>query len=169
MKTLAAGLFAVALAAVPLSAGQEPEPVDMNQLMDDFARETASNDVHLLIVHLNDKTTDALFQPPQKYSLRAQARGQTMFFVQGTALRDATLELDFQLTETGALGVSTHRPRMISIQGMENGTELTEGDQFLGILALNSLLPLRSRLVLIDGLMRLEFEFSPNVLRQLQD
>lgn len=167
MKTRSLVLVALALVIAPLSAEQEPA-VDMDQLIIDFGRLGGDDNFDMLLIHLNDLTTDALFEPPQKYILRAQARGQTMFLLRGTALRDATLNVDFQLGETGALGISNHRTRMISINQLENGTEFSAGEEFLGILALETSISLASRMILTSGLIRFEFQFTPNVLQQLQ-
>ena len=169
MKILSAVMLSLVVAVTPLSAEQEPE-IDIQQVMADFSREGGSNDYNLRIIHLNDVTTNALFDPPQKFVLRAQARNQTMFFVEGIALQDTEIDMDFQLVETGALGTATYRVNSTSISNMETGTQLAEGDEFSGILSIESVLPLRSRVVLVQGnFLRFEWEFSPNVLRQLSD
>ena len=168
MKILCAVMLSLVVAITPLSAEQEPQ-VDIQQLLQDFAREGSSSDVAMRIIHLNDVTTDALFDPPQKFVLRAQARAQTMFFVTGIALQDTEIDFDFQLLETAALGQHTYRLFSTSIANMETGTQLSEGDEFSGIFSLEQLLPLRSRMVLVQGnFLRFEWEFAPNVLRQLE-
>ena len=53
---------------------------------------------------------------------------------------------------------------------METGTQLSEGDEFSGIFSLEQLIPPRSRMVLVQGnFLRFEWEFAPNVLRQLEE
>ena len=167
MKTRSLILLALALVIAPLSAEQEPE-VDIDKLVIDFGRLGGNADFDMLLIHLNDLTTDALFEPPQKYILRAQARGQTMFLLRGTALRDATLNVDFQMFETGALGIENFRTQMISIDRLVNGTEFSAGEEFTGIIALEGSISLSSRMTLTSGLIRFVFEFTPNMRQQLQ-
>ena len=125
----------------------------------------------LLVVHLNDQTTEALFNESQKYVLRTQARNQTMFFVKGTALRDVTLDLDFLVNEREVLRDTNpvsdsinsqlaHRLTTVSIHNWENGTELAEGDEFLGILTIDKLIPPGTTVVVTTGSMRFAFDFS---------
>ncbi|MEE3201808.1 MAG: hypothetical protein VX262_00770 [Acidobacteriota bacterium] len=169
MKILRVVMLSLVVALTPLSAEQEPQ-IDIQQLLTDFAREGSSSDVSMRIIHLNDVTTDALFDPPQKFVLRAQARNQTMFLVTGIALRDTEIDIDFQLVETAALGQQTYRVYSTSWENMETGTQLSEGDEFTGILSLEQLIPLRSRMALVQGnFLRFQWEFAPNVLRQLED
>ena len=168
MKILYAVMLSLVVAVTPLSAEQEPD-IDIQQLLQDFAREDSSNDMSLRVIHLNDVTTTALFDPPQRFVLRAQARSQTMFFVTGVALQDIELDMDFQLVETASLGQQTYRVNRTNWDNMENGAQLSEGEEFTGILSIENLLPLRSRIALVQGnFLRFEWEFSPNVLRQLE-
>ena len=92
-----------------------------------------------------------------------------MFLLRGTALRDATLNLNFQMSETGSLGIANHRTEMVSIDKFVNGTAFSAGEEFTGILALDKFVSLSSRMTLISGLIRFEFHFTPNVLQQLPD
>ena len=124
----------------------------IEQLLTSFGRTGGTDDMDLLVVHLNDQTTEALFNEPQKYVLRTQARNQTMFFVKGTALRDVTLDLDFLVNE-----------RQGSLEGWAragNGTELAEGDEFLGVLTIDKLIPTGTTMVVTSGPMRFAFEFT---------
>ena len=73
MKILCAVMLSLVIAVTPLTAEQEPE-IDIQELLQTFAREGSDSDVALRIIHLNDVTTNALFDPPQKFVLRAQAR-----------------------------------------------------------------------------------------------
>ena len=169
MKILRIVMLSLVVALTPLSAEQEPQ-IDIQQLLTDFAREGSSSDVSMRIIHLNDVTTNALFDPPQRFVLRAQARNQTMFLVTGIALRDTEIDIDFQLVETAALGQQTYRVNSTNWDNMEDGQQLSEGQEFTGILSLENLLPLRSRMALVQGnFLRFQWEFAPNVLRQLED
>ncbi len=168
MKILCAVMLSLVVAVTPLTAEQEPE-IDIQELLQTFAREGSDSNMLLRVIHLNDVTTNALFDPPQKFVLRAQARNQTMFFVTGVALKDIELDMDFQLVETAALGQQTYRVNSTNWENMENGARLSEGEEFSGLLSLENLLPLRSRMALVQGnFLRFEWEFAPNVLRQLE-
>lgn len=164
MKLLTLAMLALTFTVTPAFA-QPDDPVDVDQLLNDFGRTAASNELELLVIHLNDLTTDALFEAPQKYVLRAQARGRTMFFVRGTATRDTTLTHDFRVLEGSAMA---HRATVVNLSNMENGTELESGTEFLGILALDKLIPIRTKMTVTLDSMRMEFEFTPNVASQLQ-
>jgi len=177
MKNVGIVLIACVVIAVPVFAGQEPaadQPpaVDLNQLMLDFGRVGTTDEIHFVVVHLNDKTTDALFDAPQKYALRAQARNRSMWFVRGVILKDdVTLNLDFRVYDhrsTSAASIS-HRPEMVSMKNFKNGTELAEGDEFVGILALAQYIPPQTKTILQHGELRFDFTFPRNVLNQLQD
>ena len=143
-------MLSLVVAVTPLSAEQEPE-IDIQQLLQDYAREDSTNDMSLRVIHLNDVTTTALFDPPHRFVLRAQARSQTMFFVTGVVLQDMELDMDFQLVETASLGQQTYRVNRTNWDNMENGAQLSEGEEFTGILSIENLLPLRSRIALVQG------------------
>ena len=86
-----------------------------------------------------------------------------------TAEPEPELDMDFQLVETAALGQQTYRVNSTNWENMENGGRLSEGQEFSGLLSLENLLPLRSRMALVQGnFLRFEWEFAPNVLRQLE-
>jgi hypothetical protein len=54
------------------------------------------------VLHLNEKTLPAIFQPPTIYAMRARAREGTLVFVQGTTERE--FEIDpgqFRLEQNG--------------------------------------------------------------------
>ena len=81
MKTFALALLMIVL-TLPVAAGQPPDPTETTDaLMQDYTRLVSSDEqgFSLMVVHLNDFTTDALFTAPTKYSLRAQARQNLMF------------------------------------------------------------------------------------------
>lgn len=156
--------FALVLTLVtsPAIIAQSPD-VDPEEVMTAFARRAQDNFLELTVVHLNDLTTDMLFDPPAKYSLRAQARGATMFFVQGAAKRDYTFDLEFQVFTNRSM---TARP--INISNFEPGTELSEGDTFAGIVALDELIGLRTPFTLAVDEWRFDYEFTPDQIALLE-
>ena len=108
MKTLGLALLVLALVAAPAGAteGQEAVPADVEQVLEEFGRAVSGFGATFMLVHLNDVTTDALFDAPLKYSLRAQARNRTMFYVQGEADYDVALNTNFRVQQ----GRSTSKP-----------------------------------------------------------
>ncbi len=164
MKRLGTPLLAIVM-LVPAAAAAQETP-DLGSVLQDFGRRSSGNGLDLLVVHLNDKTTDALFEPPAKYSLRAQARQVTMFYVLGTADRDATISTDYRVRQ-GAISVNELRLRPHSISGFEDGARLAAGESFIGILMLDQVLSLRTAFSVVQGEHTFNFEFTPNVLSQI--
>ena len=155
-------MLSIALVIPPASAGLEAP--DLGQLLRDFGRRSSIDGLDLLVVHLNDKTTDALFEPPAKYSLRAQARQATMFYVLGTADRDVAVSTDFRIRqEVNELRFTPH-----NLSNFEDGTRVAPGESFTGILALDRILSLRIPFSAVHGEHTLEFEFIPNMLSQIE-
>ena len=164
MKRLGTLLLAI-VRLVPAAAAAQETP-DLGSALQDFGRRSSGNGLDLLVVHLNDKTTDALFEPPAKYSLRAQARQVTMFYVLGTADRDATISTDYRVRQ-GAISVNELRLSPHSISGFEDGARLAAGESFIGILMLDQVLSLRTAFSVVQGEHTFNFEFTPNVLSQI--
>ena len=158
-RTLLA-LTAVALLAPPVALAQGPEPDD---LMAAFGRRTGGTP-DMTVVHLNDLTTDLLFEAPSKYSLRAQARQATMFYVQGTAQEDVTLDLLIEV-----IGAQRYTGRMVSIQNFEPGAELSAGDPFIGLITIDALLPPQEGMRVNIGDRVVEFTFTANQLAWLDE
>ena len=134
MKKLVLALLLVTL-TLPVAAGQTP---DLGELMADYARRQEDNNSAMLVVHLNDYTTEALFGPPLQYTLRAQARMNVIFYVQGEAKRDVELDTDFRFRQGGL----EYRTTPVNIENFEDGY-LRSGDQFEGVLQVNGPLNLR--------------------------
>ncbi len=164
MKRLAILLLTIAM-LVPAAAAAQETP-DLGQVLQDFGRRPSGNGLDLLLVHLNDKSTDVLFEPPSKYSLRAQARQVTMFYVLGTADRSAVVSTDYRVRQT-EISVNELRLSPHSISGFEDGARLAAGDTFIGILMLDQVLSLRTPFSVVQEEHTFVFEFTPNVLSQL--
>ena len=173
MTRLGTALLSIVLVVPPAFAGQEAPP-DVNQLMRDFGVRSSVDGLDLLLVHLNDKTTDALFEAPAKYSFRAQARQVTMFYVLGSSDLPVTVETEFRIRQESLdVRLTPH-----NLSNFEAGTQVAPGESFTGILALNQIIPLRIAFSILSppsacvgenrrGCHVFEFELTPNVLSQL--
>ena len=119
------------------AAGQTPETLDYDMIIQDYSSRIENEDMSLMVVHLNDFTTDALFSPPTKYSLRAQARVNIMFYLQGTANRDMAIDTDYQIAQfNDVTQESTElRTTAVNLLNFEDGTRIAAGEQFQGILS----------------------------------
>ena len=163
MKTLGLALLVLALAAAPAAAGEGQEAAaaaDIDQLMAEFGRGASGFGATFLLVHLNDLTTDALFDAPLKYSLRAQARTRTMFYVQGAADADTELNLDFRVQQ----GAENFEAQTTNIINFEHGLSVSAGDEIRGIISAEGLFDARSTILVYYGGLRIEFTFPPDVV-----
>ena len=135
MKTFALALLMATL-TWPVAAGQAPDAAAITEVVADYVGRIENEEMSLMVVHLNDFTTDALFSAPTKYSMRAQARQNMLFFVQGVAKRDIAVDTDYrvlqmdQLTQPG----KTFRTNAINLSNFEDGALLSEGEEFQGII-----------------------------------
>ena len=163
MKTLALVPVMLLLASAPRAAGQETEAVDLERLTTDFGRAASGFGVRFVIVHLNDLTTDALFDAPLKYSLRAQARNATMFYVEGAANDDIELSTDFRVQQ----GAEELPARTVDIANFAPGAHLSAGDDVRGIIVGETRFDPRRPIHVYYGAQRVTFEFSPSVLAQI--
>ena len=120
-----------------VGVGQEP---DSTVLAADYTMRAETPDLELTVVHLNDITTDSLFAAPAKYALRAQARQNLMFYVQGVAKNDTFVDRVFELAQTNSVTAQTsvYPASIVNISNFEAGLALSEGDQFQGILVSTS-------------------------------
>ena len=136
MKRLALALLMVVL-TVP-AAGQPADAPDSDMILQAYTSRIENEDMSLTVVHLNDITTDALFSAPTKYSLRAQARMNFMFFVSGTAIRGMAIDHNtYQVMQWNDVSQESieFQTTAVNISNFEQGTRLEPGDQFQGILS----------------------------------
>ena len=161
MKTVAVALMAMALLAPPPAAGQDES--DFETLLRDFGSVLRDGGVTVMLIHLNDTTVDALFEPPTKYSLRAQARQASIFYVQGTTDRDLQPD-DWQARqESRVIGART-----ISLSNFEPGL-LPAGTQFTGLIVLDQPVNLRAEFTVQYGdQYYFDFLFSPSAVARIQ-
>ena len=157
------------IVSVPVSAQAPEAEVDLETVMRDFGRAVSDFGVTFMMFHLNDVTTDALFDVPLKYSLRAQARANTMFYIQGEADEDVELQTDFRVQQ----GVEHFQARLIDIENFAEGQELEEGDQFRGIIAIEKLFDPKKFIENMQGIrvhyvgQTYFFDFPADVVAQL--
>jgi hypothetical protein len=149
-------LIAVAVAVcVPLAlAGQD----NTAQVMKDYSRTMASDDLPLTLVHLNDKTVPVLFQAPTLYAMRARAKEATTIYVQ--AVVDNNVELDttnFILEQDGMSSPGSPS----SIHNFTKGkVKLKLGDHVDGVLSFTKLVDVSKPFAVRHGHDRADFKFT---------
>ena len=136
MKTVALAVLIITL-TVPVAAGQPPDSSETTdaaatELVADYVQQIENDEMILTVVHLNDFTTDAFFSAPTKYSLRAQTRQNTMFFVSGVAKGGISVDTDYTLVQLSPLTGErvTYRTVAVNISNFEAGTRIREGEGF---------------------------------------
>ncbi len=135
MKRLTLALLMMAL-TVP-AAGQTTDTLDSDLIVQEYSSQIENEYMSLMVVHLNDFTTDALFSSPTKYSLRAQARMNIMFYLQGTANRDIAIDTDYDIVQFNDATQESFdlRTTAVNILNFEDGTRIAAGEQFQGIVS----------------------------------
>ena len=89
MTKSAAVFITLVLLVSSLGAGaqesEESEVLTVPQALEEFGSVLEEEGLTLVVIHLNDKSVEALFTTaPHMQALRVQAKQATMFFVQGT-------------------------------------------------------------------------------------
>ena len=161
MKKLAAALIALAIAA-PLTVIAQEEP-DLENLLRTFGSAYDDPYITMTVLHLNDATVEALFVPPTKYSLRVQAKQTTIFYVQGRTKQSMRLGVEWRVRQSQRMIQAT----TLSISNFEPETELSEGEQFTGLVVLDQLVNPRAEFTLLNDPYRFDFTFSPNAIAQI--
>lgn len=80
---------------------QAQDAPDNRELLKKATFSIETDDAVLNFVLLNNKTVDALFSGPSKYSIRARANASTVFFVKGKAKKDCYFEPSFEVVQNG--------------------------------------------------------------------
>jgi hypothetical protein len=125
-------------------------------LLKEFTRSVSADGITLSFVLLNDRTVDALFEAPGKYSMRARARMATTFFVQGMPEKDMQLDTTFVAEQDGqTVAGASH-----NIKNFINGTA-TKGVRIDGILELEKKLDLTHSFKIKGNHGAVEFRLSP--------
>ena len=164
MRRVAIAVIGVVLMMPATGLGQTDAEIE--ELMEAFSRRAQSDALSIQVVHMNDITTDFLFEAPAKYALRAQARGATMFFVQGEINQEGgyAVDMDWRVLLGSTRSI---RAQTVSISNFEVEV-LQAGEQFSGIIALEELLSLNQPIRVQNANWRFEFAFPSNVLSQLE-
>ena len=150
---------------VPATALAQQSDDEFVQMVVDFGSRVDDESLTLLVIHMNDVTTDTLFAAPAKYSLRAQARGATMFYIHGTVKTDYELDIAWEIRwdETRIAPL-----QVVNISNFEEGVTLSSGDQFTGILAFDTTLNLSRTVTVMNGQYRFDFLFPANVRSRIR-
>lgn len=170
MKTVALALLVVTL-TLPVAAGQAPDAAAaQTEIVADYVERIENDDMSLMVVHLNDLTTDAFFSAPTKYALRAQARQNLMFFVQAQAKRDLAVNTSYEIRQLNPLdGNSTSfRTVPVNILNFENGTRIAAGEEFQGIISTASTVNLRAPFGVKFGDITVQFRLSGEAVDRLE-
>lgn len=169
MKKLGLMLVTLALVATPhaTAEAQFDRPIvrleGVDPVIADWGRAVTNAGISFVLVHLNDVTTEAIFDAPLKYQLRAQARASSMFYLQGAADTDVDLNGDFRIIQLGDYS----QMRTIDIENFVPGDSLSAGDPIRGIITGDKLFNIREPLHIEYGGQRISFEFPSDVLAQL--
>jgi hypothetical protein len=157
-------LFIAAVVALGLPialAGQ-----DAAQIIKDYSKQMASDEVSLNLIHLNAKTVPVLFQPPMLYSMRARAQQQTMIYVQTVIEVNGELDTSNFVLEQG--GESTPGTPT-SINNFTKGKlRLRLGDKVDGILSFPKMVDVTKPFTVRHGLDKAEFRFNEAQVKALE-
>jgi hypothetical protein len=160
-KSAVVVVFAVfALCAVAQEAKQaSPDPSALKQ----FTRSGKFNGVTLYFVLMNNKTVEALFQPPTMYAMRARANMATMLYVQGTPEKDGSLDIDFTLEQDGQAQTGTAH----NIKNFKAGS-MAKGERIDGILQFEKKIDPSHAFVVKNAEGAVEFQLTPEALKMLE-
>ena len=159
MKTFVAAVCATIFVIPVVLAGQS-----MDALLQDFSRPLAGDGVSYTVIHLNDKTVEALFaQSPSKLAMRVQARQNTMFYVQGTVEEDTEISIGFSVEQGG----ETIEGKALSMSNFEDGRELKPGDRLDGVVALGRKLNLSEPFTVENDGESVLFDFPDDVVQEI--
>ncbi len=158
MKRITLALLMVALASPLVSAEQE-----LNTLLADFGRPLKKDGITLFVIHLNDKTVEALFsQSPRKQALRVQARQAAMFYVQGVADKDLEVNTTFAVTQGRVVPGTAY-----NVTNFEHGKKVAKGQRIDGFVAFNLKLNLSEPFTVQSGGDAVEFQLSEKAVNAL--
>jgi hypothetical protein len=148
-----------------LAQDSNPGPaIDTQTLLKEFTRSAKLDGYTLSFVLLNDKTVDALFQPPGKYAMRARANQSTTFYVQGMPDRDIAVDTKFSAEQDG----QTIAASSLNIKNFD-GTKVAKGTRIDGILQLEQKLNLAHPFKIVGSHGSLEFKLSEEALKIIQN
>jgi hypothetical protein len=141
--------------------GQDPMTVTV-----EYTKILPIDGLPLSLVHLNDRTVGAVFQPPTVYAMRARAKEATLIYVQGTAQRG--IEIDTTKFTIDQNGISTPGTAT-NIKNFARGkNKLMMGDRVDGVLTFAKQVDLTTGFnVTYDRDMAAEFKFNANQIKAM--
>jgi hypothetical protein len=164
MRKMQIGVFACVLAVSAVAAQQEEKQPQQQEssaaMLMQFTRSANVDGIMMNFVYLNDRTVDALFQPPGKYALRAQARISTLLYVQGTPDRESKLDTTFYLEQDGETTEGLTR----NIKNFESGA-VTKGERINGVLQFDRKVDLTRQFTIKNSKTSLKFKLSQEALK----
>ncbi len=163
MKQTIISIVVCVLAVSVVAAQQEKQPQQEQSsaaMLKQFTRSMNVDGIMMSFVYLNDRTVDALFQPPGKYAVRAQAKMATLLYVQGTPDKDGTLDTTFYLEQDGQTTEGAAR----DIKGFKSGA-VTKGERINGILQFERKLDLTHQFTIKSSKNSLKFKLSEEALK----
>ena len=121
-------------------------------------------EVSLSLVHLNDSTVPIIFQPPTLYSIRARARTNTVFYVQGTPDKDVKIDTtNFIIEQSGETVASLPT----NIKHFEKGkASVSKGERIEGLLTFNKLVNVSQPFTVKHGRDLLQVKFNNDQIKQ---
>jgi hypothetical protein len=162
IKRLAIFLL-LAGSACPGFSQQAPPPEQNANALKQFTRSGKFNDITLFFVHMNNRTVEALFQAPTKYSMRARANMATMLYVQGTPDKDGNLTTTFTLEQDGQTTPGT----IHNIKNFKEGA-VVKGERIDGIIQFEKKVDLSHAFTISNGETSVEFNLAPDALKLLE-
>ncbi len=163
MKQTMISIIVCVLAVSAVAAQQQEKQPQQEQssaaMLKQFTRSMNVDGIMMSFVYLNDRTVDALFQPPGKYAVRAQAKMATLLYVQGIPDKDGNLDTTFYLEQDGQTTEGLAR----DIKGFKSGA-VTKGERINGILQFDRKLDLTRQFTIKNSKNSVKFKFSEEAL-----
>jgi len=157
-------ILAILLCALSASYAAPQNAAEENAAaLKQFTRSAEFSGVTLFFVHMNNRTVEALFQAPTKYSMRARANMSTMLYVQGTPEKETALTTDFVLVQDGQTTPGTSH----NIKNFSTGT-VPKGERIDGILQFEMKIDPAHSFTIKNGDSSVEFKLSDEALKMLE-
>ena len=149
------------------AGAQESEVLTVSQAVEEFGAVIDDEGLTLVVIHLNDKSVEALFTTaPNMRALQVQAKESTMFFVQGTNATSGTLApvLEWQIRQGDELMAT----RPVNIANFEENAEVPDGERYSGLVVAEGLVDVRTEFIVENGARSFNFAFSPAQIEMIE-
>jgi hypothetical protein len=144
------------LCVLPLAAIPAQDSNDTKELIKQATFSIETDGAIFNFVLLTNKTVDALFSGPNKYTIRANANKTTVFYVHGTVKKNINFDPAFEVQQN----VRSIMTKSINIKNFKTGP-IEEGTKFEGLLQLTQKLNLYEPFRLLDEKNKYqEFQYS---------